>query len=428
MARPDRCGARPSAAFDGVYAAGVVEGMGTVDGAAAEAGLGERGAAFTTVRHIPAPVAWAAVGAAAVAGLLLALARAYVVAALLVPAAVIGLAVARYRLQPTGGRRWLVLYRRGMAELATPPSGGRRQLRLIRWDDVTGVVPDATRADAWVLIIAGPPDQPTPVVRLADLTPASKLGAELRRHLPALTWPVERPGTRVRVALTAAGFAALALLPALVPAARGITRRDAGQTATQPAVPATSIRPMTAGPPVRSASPSASSSGAADASPGIQALPMPTSTAGFHPVCQGTAIVPDAPPYAGPPPHLAYAPAPTLIDREFYASTPDQVQVVVCTKTSEVPGGRVRTCTYRDTDGTRISQTLVKTTWAVTIREARTGRVIADGTFVGGDTSCGPVPEYDYSSLPPTYAKDQRSGPTQQQRYEHANKYLRATV
>src|SRR6266536_1143785 len=346
---------------------GMAERTGTVESAAAATGLGERGAVFTTARHIPAPVAWAAVGVGAGAGLLLALANAYVVAALLVPAALIGLAVARHRLQPAGGRRWLVLYQHGMAELAAPPSGGRKQLRLIRWDDVTGVVPDAMRADAWVLTIAGPPDQPAPVVRLADLTPAPKLSAELQRHLPALTWPVERSGSRVRVALTAAGFAALALLPAVVPAARGITRRDAAQTATQPAVPAISSRTTTAGPPVRSA-PSSESAGA---SPGIQALPMPTSTAGFHPVCQGAAIVPDAPLYAGPPPHLAYAPAPTLIDREFYASTPDQVQVVVCTKTSE--GGRVRTCMYRDPDGTPISQTLVKTTWTVTIREARTG-------------------------------------------------------
>jgi hypothetical protein len=54
--------------------------------------------------------------------------------------------------------------------------------------------------------------------------------------------------------------------------------------------------------------------------------------------------------------------------------------------------------------------------------------VIADGTFVGGDTSSSPVPDHNYSSLPPAYAKDQRSRATQQQRYEHANKYLRSTV
>src|SRR6266536_6023714 len=270
---------------------GMAERTGTVESAAAATGLGERGAVFTTARHIPAPVAWAAVGVGAGAGLLLALANAYVVAALLVPAALIGLAVARHRLQPAGGRRWLVLYQHGMAELAAPPSGGRKQLRLIRWDDVTGVVPDAMRADAWVLTIAGPPDQPAPVVRLADLTPAPKLSAELQRHLPALTWPVERSGSRVRVALTAAGFAALALLPAVVPAARGITRRDAAQTATQPAVPAISSRTTTAGPPVRS-EPSSESAGA---SPGSRHCPCRRAPPGSTPCVRAPRSCPTRP-------------------------------------------------------------------------------------------------------------------------------------
>jgi hypothetical protein len=194
------------------YAAGMVEGTGTVDEAAAAVGLGKRGGAFTAVQHIPLPVAWAVVGAAAVTGLLLSFARAYIVAALLVPAALIGLAVVRYRLAPSGGRRRLMLYQHGTAEVVTPP------------------------------------------------------------------------------------------------------------------------------------------------------------------------------------------------------------------------GGRVRTCNYRFTDGTSASQTMVRTTWEVTLREARTGRVIVAATFVGGDTACSRFPDYSYSSLPPTIAKEQRSRATDQQRYQYANKYLGATV
>jgi hypothetical protein len=409
------------------YAAGMVEGTGTVDEAAAAVGLGERGGAFTAVQHIPVPVAWAVVGAAAVTGLLLSFARAYIVAALLVPAALIGLAVVRYRLAPSGGRRRLMLYQHGMAEVVTPP-GGPPRLRLIRWDDVSGLAADATRADARVLTVAGPPDQPAATVRLADLTPAATLRAALRRHLPALPWPAERSGTTGRAALAAAGFAALALLPVLVPAARGVADRDVAQTATQPTAPATSNQTSTAGQPTRTPSPSGSVSGSAGAPSGFRELPMPTSTAGYHAVCEGNAVVPGAPPYAGPPPHLAYAPAPTFIDREYYAGTASEVQVVVCIKTSAVPGGRVRTCNYRFTDGTSASQTMVRTTWEVTLREARTGRVIVAATFVGGDTTCSRFPDYNYSSLPPTIAKEQRSRATDQQRYQYANKYLGATV
>src|SRR5581483_1687309 len=102
---------------------------GAIDQAAAAAGLGRPEATFWSLRRVPPAVAWATVGAAAVWGLLLATVGAYLIALLVVPIALIILAVVRYRIAPDGGRRWLMLYEHGLVEVTAPPAAPR----LIRW-------------------------------------------------------------------------------------------------------------------------------------------------------------------------------------------------------------------------------------------------------------------------------------------------------
>ena len=395
---------------------------GAIDKAAAAAGLGRAGGTFSSVRHIPPKAVWAAVGGATACGLLLGITGAYLIALLVVPIVLIILAVVRYRTTPVGGQRWLMLYEYGMADLAPPTVGGPAQLRLVRWSDVTGVVLDPARPDAYALTLAAPAGQPSPLVRLADLTPAASLRAGLARHLPAVPW---RAGLRGQtgVALTALGFAALAILPALVPVARSMTPRQTAETATSPtATRAYEPRPGTSVTGMPAASPSPAPPTATSAT--MQALPMPSITEGFYDVCKGTAMVPDAPAYAGPPPHRVYAPVPSYVKRAWWANVPSRVQLVVCTETSHQPGTKIRTCRYRFSDGTSIVQQLIKATWAVTIREARTGRKVAHSSVVGGDTACAPGPDISYATLPPQYPRVQLSRPTDRQAYERVGKYV----
>jgi hypothetical protein len=395
---------------------------GPIDEAAAAAGLGRPGGTFWSVRRIPPTAVWAAVGGAAAWGMVLAITGAYLIAPLVVPIVLIILAVVRYRTTPVGGRRWLMLYEHGMAELAPPAAGGPARLRLVRWSDVTGVVLDQGRPDAYALTLAAPTGQPSPLIRLADLTPTARLRAGLARHLPGVPW---RAGLRAQtgVALTALGLAALAILPALVPVARAMRPQQTAEstswpTATRPYEP--SAATGVTGTPAASASPATPTA----TSGSMRALPMPAITDGFYNVCKGTTMVPDAPAYSGPPPHRVYAPAPSYVKRAWWANVPSRVQLVVCTETRDRPGTKVRTCPYRFRDGTSIAQRLIKATWTVTIREARTGRVVAHSSVVGGDTACAPFPDISYVTLPPRYSTVQLSRPTDRQAYETVGRYV----
>jgi hypothetical protein len=356
---------------------------GPIDQAAAAAGLGRPGGTFRNLRYIPPTVAWAAVGGAAVWGLLLAVTGAYLIAPLVVPVVLIILAVVRYRATPAGGRRWLMLYEQGLAEVASSPTGGPAQVRLVRWSEVTD---------------AG--------VRLADFAPAGKLRASLAPHVPSLPRPA---GTGV--ALTALGFVALAILPALVPVARTLPSRPTADVITFPTF---SPSPSLFSSPTPSLSPSAT----------VLPLPMPTNTEAFYDVCKGTAFFPAAPAYAGPPPHLIYATIPTYTDPDWWANVPAKIQLAVCTETSLTPGTKIRKCPYRFDDGTLLVQQLVKATWTVTIREARTGRQVASHSIVGGKTSCSPVPEIDSSNYPPEFGHTQLTWPTNRQIYDTVGKYV----
>ncbi|HEU4422773.1 MAG TPA: hypothetical protein VFR67_09580 [Pilimelia sp.] len=391
---------------------------GAIDEAAAAAGLGRPGATFWSVRHIPPKAVWAAVGGAAAWGIVLGITGVYLIAPLVVPVVLIILAVVRHRATPVGGRRWLMLYEHGMAELAPPTVSGPARLRLVRWSDVTGVVLDPARPDTYALTLAAPAGQSPPLVRLADLTPAARLRTGLARHVPGVPW---RAGFRGQtgVALTALGLAALAILPAVVPVARAMTPRQAAETAARPtdtrAYEPSATANVTAMPtaPASPAPPTAT----------MRALPMPANTDGFYDVCRGTAMVPDAPAYSGPPPHPVYAPVPSYVKRAWWANVPSRVQLVVCTETSRRPGTKVRTCPYRSSDGTLLVQQLIKATWTVTIREARTGRKVAHSSVVGGDTTCAPYPDISYVPLP-QYSKVQLSRPTDRQAYATVGRYV----
>ncbi len=380
-----------------------------IDQEAAAAGLGRRSGTFVSQRHIAPGVAWALVGGAAVLGIVLAAAQVYAVAAVLVPIALIALATVRYRVTPDGGRRWLMLFEHGMAEVAPPPEGGQRLLRLIRWSEVAGVVPDQARPGSYALTVDGD----APPVRLADLSPAVDLRRGLARHVPDVPWPTGVGRGHGRVVLTALGFAALAVLPALVP----IVSPPASRTAATATATAS----------VAGSSPSAAASRSASASPTpsptVQVLPLPTTTVGFYQVCRGTATFPSAPAFAGPPPHPVYFPVPWFGEESWHADRPADVQLVVCTKRSTEGGAKVRSCTYQTSDGP-FTQDLIKTTWTITLVEARTGRTVAQHTVVGGTTKCLPGLLPDYDVYPPALTKTQETSLTDRQAYDTVGRYV----
>jgi hypothetical protein len=350
---------------------------------------------------------------------LLAVIGAYVIAPLVVPIVLIILAVVRYRTTPIGGRRWLMLYEHGMVEMTQIPNAGQGRLRLVRWSEVAEAVPDPARPGSYALTIAAPAGESVAPLRLADLSPAAKLRSSLTRYLPQVPWPAGQPRGHTRAALTAFGFAALAILPALVPVVRTATSRQNATSSTETVVGST---PSTAASPI--ASPTAAPSATADASsPTVRTLPMPSTTDGFYEACKGTVVFPDARPFSGPPPHLVYFPVPSFGDRSWQAAEPGAVQLIVCTDRSTQSGAKVRNCTYQTSDGP-FTQQLTKTTWTVRLFEARTGRMVAQKSVVGGTTSCLPGLLPDYDTFPPSLSKIQQTTLTARQAYETVGKYV----
>lgn len=391
-----------------------------IDQAAAAAGLGRPSGAFGSLRYIPPKLAGAVVVGAAVWGVLMAVAGVYVIALLVVPVVLILLVVVRYRVTPIGGRRWLMLYEHGMAELT--PDAGQTRGRMVRWSEVAEVAADPARPGSFVLTIAAPAGEPAVPVRLADLSPAAKLHRSLARHLPHRPWPAGRPHGPGRVALTALGLAALVVLPVLVPVVRtAASRRGAETTAETVSWPTSSIAAS------RPGSPTAAGSSPAAPSPTVRILPMPDTIDGFYAVCKGAAMFPSAPPFSGPPPHRVYFPAPRFGDESWRATEPSDVQLVVCTKSDTRSGAKVRSCTYQTSDGP-FTQQLTKTTWTVTLFEARTGRQVAQSSVVGGTTSCLPGLLPDYDIYPPGLSKIQKTSLTDRQAYETVGKYVQLLV
>jgi hypothetical protein len=345
---------------------------------------------------------------------------AYVIAPLVVPIVLVILAVVRYRVSPMGGRRWLMLYEHGMVELTKTPDAGQGRLRLVRWNEVVEAAPDPGRPGAYALTIAAPAGEPASPVRLADFSPAAKLRSSLTRHLPHVSWPTDRPPGHGRVALTALGFAALAILPALVPVVRTAASRPTADTTTETVVGPT---PSTAASPIGSPTAAAPSATPGTSSPAVQVLPVPSTTDGFYEACKGPATFPNARPYSGPPPHLVYFPVPSFGDWSWRAAEPSAVQLIVCTDRSTKSGTKVRNCTYQTSDGP-FTQQLIKTTWTVTLFEARTGRMVAQKSVVGGTTSCLPGLLPDYDTFPPSLSKIQESSLTARQAYDTVGKYV----
>jgi hypothetical protein len=397
---------------------GMAEARGASDQRAAATGLGRPSGAFGNVRYIPPKVAWAVVGGAAACGILMAVVGAYVIALLAVPIALLALAVVRYRVTPVGGRRWLLLYEHGMAEVTRTPGGVQSGLRVVHWREVTAAVPDPARPGSYALTVAAAAGEPAPPVTLADFGPAAKLRGRLARHLPQVPWPTGVTRGHSRVALTALGFTALAVVPALVPIVR--------TTASPPAATNTAetvTRPTPSVATSRAESPTAAAS-SAPSSPAVRILPLPSDMVDFYDACKGPVMFPSAPPFSGPPPHRVSFPVPPSFgDKSWRATQPSDVQLIVCTKRSAQSGATVRNCTYQTSDGP-FTQQLTKTTWTITLFEARTGRQVAQSSVVGGTTSCLPGLLPDYDTYPPTLSKIQETSLTERQAYETVGKYV----
>jgi hypothetical protein len=385
-----------------------------IDQAAAAAGLGRRTGTFWSLRHLPPKVVWGVVDGAALWAFLLGFSSAYLLTPLLVPVALIVLAFIRYRVPPDGGRRWLVLYEHGMAELTPSPDGGQGRLRLIRWSELTGAVPDPARRGTYAVTVAPAGDAPAPPVLLADLDPAARLRRGLAGHLPHVPWPTGVTHEHCRMALTALGFAALAILPSLVPIARTQQAADAyDDSLVWPTPIVTASRAASPTPP---ASPIVSS-------PTVRILPLPTTTVGFYDMCKGAVTFPSAPAYSGAPPHPLYFPVPWFGDESWHATRPGDVQLIVCTKRSTDGGATIRSCAYQTSDGP-YTQQLIKTTWTITLFEARTGRMVAQNTIVGGTTVCLPGLLPDYDVYPPALSKIQETSLTDRQAYDTVGRYV----
>jgi len=99
------------------------------------------------------------------------------------------------------------------------------------------------------------------------------------------------------------------------------------------------------------------------------------------------------------------------------------VQTMSWTDRSTRSGAKVRNCTYQTSDGP-FTQQLIKTTWTVTLFEARTGRMVAQNTVIGGTTSCLPGLLPDYDTFPPSLSKIQETSLTARQAYETVGKYV----
>jgi hypothetical protein len=366
-------------------------------------GFGELKGSYGSVHRIPAGVALGTMGGAALVGLILALAHVYAYALVLPVVVLVVLAVVRFRVDPAERRRWLLVYERGLVERVPGPGGPT--VRYIPFADVTGVVPDRGCPGRPALAVAS---EPPSTVRLGDLSPVSGLHATLDRHLPGV---VPRPGTTPVLVVTAA-LAVLALVPFAVPVVRALDPDPAAGTAGT-AGPASSVSPVPYSPPFSPPPPAPPS--------GPHAIDMPTGVAGFWSVCDGN-FVPSAPAYTGPPPHPMWDRVPTYAEHEWRSSTPTAVQLVACH--SATTGAKVRTCRYT-LDGKPFVQTLHKVTWTTVIREAKTGRVVANTTFVAADERCKPIPEITYSSNgTASFGDDQSAEPTDEQAYANLGRYV----
>jgi hypothetical protein len=237
-----------------------------------------------------------------------------------------------------------LLYEHGMVEVTQTPDAGQGRLRLVRWSEVAEAAPDAARPGSYALTIAATAGEPASPVRLADLSPAAKLRSSLARHLPHVPWPIGRPRGHGRVALTALGFAALAILPALGPVVRTATSRQTAETTAETVVWPT---PSTAASRIGSPTAAAPLAAPAASSPAVRIRPVPSTTEGFYEACKGTVMFPNARPFSGPPPHLLYFPVPSLGDESWRATKPSDVQLIVCTKGAPNPAPRCATAPTR---------------------------------------------------------------------------------
>ena len=367
-------------------------------------GFGELEGSYGSMRRLSAGVALTTMGLAALVGLILAFAHLNVYALALPPIVLVVLAVVRYRAEPLDQRRWLMVYERGLVERVPAPWSGAPTMRYIPFADVTGVVPDPAFPARPALALAS---EPPSTVRLGDLSPVSGLYSTLGRHLPGV---VRHPET-TRMLLIAAALAVFTLVPALVPISRALNPKPAAHTA-QPTEPTStdSRVPYSPGPEPTAAAPPT----------GPHAIDMPTGMFGFWSVCNGD-FVPGAPAFAGPPPHPMWDQVPTYSRDEWRAKAPTVVQLVVCH--AATTGAKVRDCRY-SVNNKPFIQTLHKVTWTTVIREAKTGRVIANTTFAAADEHCKPIPELSYGNGSVGMGSDQSAEPTDKQAYDNLGKYV----
>jgi hypothetical protein len=141
--------------------------------------------------------------------------------------------------------------------------------------------------------------------------------------------------------------------------------------------------------------------------------PLPSLTAGFEPVCGSSpgTIFPQAPAYgrAGPHPSVVFVSfgeggpgnIPDIGSSESMtlpwgtAAVPAQTQLAACAVQVWAASRPLTTCAYQQIPAGALAPagppnglSMYRATYQVTLREIRTGRVVANARLAGDDTSC----------------------------------------
>jgi len=368
--------------------------------AANRASFGHRTGVFRSLRTIPARVAWVIAGLTAIVAVFVVVAGSVAGGLLMVPTALLLLVAYRYLLPPEGGRRWLAAYATGFIETTAT------QARMARWSDVVGVELDPPPLSGFTLGLnpdpdgiadPGAPPAPPIVVSLTELQPRARLVEIVERHVPG-TIPLARREVwhqqGRRGSTLAAALCALVLVPVVALAARppepgSAVDASASASPTRP-VPTTPYSFYVAGPestPTNQPSIPAVDPGATSSGPGVVAS-LPKSVYDYGDVCTGSVFT-AAPAYGAPAPHFVFLHQPEfyfIVPEQWESSDPALVQIVACITVAT--GSQVRICKYSGDDGKVISQKLLRSTWDITVRETRTGRILGHTNFRGGDTQC----------------------------------------
>ncbi|TQS45195.1 hypothetical protein [Cryptosporangium phraense] len=355
--------------------------------AAGQAGLGRPGSVFRSRRAFPVRLAAVVVGAGCLLALVLALAGVPFVGLVVLILAVASLGL-WFLLPSASVRRWFADHEHGFVDVVEPPVGGP-VVQVVRWTEVAGVELTRYPAETFTLKLLPPPR----VLPLAGLGPRGRLIDTIERHRPGSIDPVARQSwlrhdQQNLGALGGLGVLVLItlLLLAVIPGVGSADPSVAGSF----------------GPPQ---SPRSYSTVIDSPLPPVYSEPEPTleptvdsgiatTTSDYADVCEGK-VFPDAPAFAGPPRHHVYVDVRAAGHAaEYYlgdlsaweSDNPAEIQIVACVKYTL--GSVLASCAYRGSKGPVLRQTLRNATYDVTVRQARTGKLVGHSAFRGNVRSC----------------------------------------